>query len=495
MSNSLNLALPFLEEAQAQKSVTVNDALSRLDALVQLSVIERTLGTPPASPAEGDRYIVAAGATDAWLGQETKVAAFVDGAWGFFTPRAGWLAYVEGEDGVAVFDGSTWDALGGALGANTTDKLGINTSASDTNRLAVSSSYAVFAPAEGSGDVRIVATKDAAGDVVSHLFQSNYSGRAEFGLIGSDDFALKVSADGAAFAQAFSVDRTTARVSFDQEILTSGGAATLSGSGLSWSNGLSLSLGAADDSSSVALGASALAAATSGTDNTAVGASALGIASTGSQNVAVGTNAGAASTTASGNTLIGSAAGQTLTGADNSALGRDAFAGAPTSVTNCTVVGASATVTGSNQVQLGDSATTTYAYGAVQNRSDARDKADIRGTVLGLDFIKALRPVDFRWDYREDYRSPDSAGTVERPGEGSRIRSRYHHGFIAQDVEATIRQTGVDFGGFQDHSRSGGEDVKSIGYTEFVAPIVRAIQQLSDEVDELRLLLARHQTD
>ena len=46
---------------------------------------------------------------------------------------------------------------------------------------------------------------------------------------------------------------------------------------------------------------------------------------------------------------------------------------------------------------------TTYVYGTVQNRSDSRDKADVRDTVLGLDFINKLRPVDFKWDLREQY--------------------------------------------------------------------------------------------
>ncbi|UOM33839.1 DUF2793 domain-containing protein [Acuticoccus sp. I52.16.1] len=484
MSNSLNLELPYLEEAQAQKHVTVNDALTRLDSLVQLTVIDRDLAAPPGAPAEGDRYIVAASATGAWAGHEADVAAFVDGAWAFFAPREGWLAYVQDEDGLTVFDGAGWDALGGALAAHSTSKLGINTSASDTNKLAVSSSYALFSPAVGAGDVRIVATKDAAGDVVSHLFQTNYSGRAEFGLIGSDDFSLKVSADGSAFSQAFAVDRTTATVSFDNAIDADGAGVTLGADGVSWASGLSISLGAAGEAGSVAVGASALVAATTGTDNSALGASALGAVTTGSENVAIGGNAGGALTIASGATFVGFGAGAALTGADNSALGRDAFVGAPAAVTNCAAVGAAATVTGSNQVQLGDSATTTYAYGAVQNRSDARDKTDVRDTALGLAFVRALRPVDFRWDYREDYRGP--AGTVR---DGSKTRSRYHHGFIAQDVEALIGATGVDFGGFQDHAIGGGRDVKSLGYTEFVAPLVKAVQELSAEVDALRARL------
>ncbi|WP_226576816.1 DUF2793 domain-containing protein [Acuticoccus sediminis] len=486
MSNSLNLQLPLLEEAQAQKHVTVNDALSMLDLIVQLTVIDRIQTTPPVSVSEGDRYIVAVGATDAWAGHDTDVAAYIDGAWIFFAPRGGWIAFDQSTGGIATYDGAAWGELSVSLTANTTDKLGINTSADETNRLSVRSDYALFAPdptGTPSGDVRIVATKDSATDVVSHLFQNNYSGRAEFGLIGSDDFALKVSSDGSTFAQAFVVDHTTAKVSFDQDIAVAGGAVTLGSASLSWSTGLSLSSGAGGDAGSIALGAGALDAASSGTDNVAIGTSALAGVTSGALNVAVGDGAGAAVTTAGGNTFIGAGAGATVVGADNSALGQGAFAGAPTGITNCAAVGAGATVQGSHQVQLGNSATTTYAYGAIQDRSDERDKADVRDTALGLEFIRALRPVDFRWDYREDY---SGRGPGEASADGSKKRNRFHHGFLAQEIEQVIRRTGMDFGGYQDHAIAGGRDVKTLGYTEFVAPIVRAIQQLSEDVDALR---------
>ena len=70
-----------------------------------------------------------------------------------------------------------------------------------------------------------------------------------------------------------------------------------------------------------------------------------------------------------------------------------------------------------------------------------------------------------------------------------------HHGLIAQEVEALIEETGVDFGGFQDHSRSGGQDVKSIGYSELIAPMIKAIQEqqglLEAQRAEIETLKAR----
>lgn len=68
MSNSLNLELPYVEEGQAQKHVTVNDAFRRIDQIVQLAVIDRGRSVPPSAPAEGDRYIVGSAPTGAWVG-------------------------------------------------------------------------------------------------------------------------------------------------------------------------------------------------------------------------------------------------------------------------------------------------------------------------------------------------------------------------------------------------------------------------------------------
>ena len=177
-----------------------------------------------------------------------------------------------------------------------------------------------------------------------------------------------------------------------------------------------------------------------------------------------------------------------VTGSGNTAVGRNTFAGAPATISNSAALGDGATVTGSNQVQLGNSATTTYAYGAVGNRSDARDKTDVRDTLLGLDFINQLRPVDFRWDYREDYLRPAELPADEPwepPVPGSKVRTRYHHGLIAQDVAKTVASLGLDFGGYQDHAISGGADVKTIGYSELIGPIVKAIQELSDRISTL----------
>lgn len=121
MSDSIHLGLPFLEAAQAQKHVTVNEALRRLDALLHLSVVSRTLAAPPAEPEEGARYIVAADAEDAWEGHDGEIAARIDGAWMFFAAKAGWQAYDETAGALLFHDGMGWTlpASVGSSGAAT----------------------------------------------------------------------------------------------------------------------------------------------------------------------------------------------------------------------------------------------------------------------------------------------------------------------------------------------------------------------------------------
>jgi hypothetical protein len=112
MSTSTHLLLPFVLAAQAQKHVTVNEALRLLDGLVQLAVLDRHLTAPPASPADGARYIVAPGATGAWSGWDLNVAYYVDGAWMRLVPRTGWQAWVVDEASFLAWNGSAWVAAG-----------------------------------------------------------------------------------------------------------------------------------------------------------------------------------------------------------------------------------------------------------------------------------------------------------------------------------------------------------------------------------------------
>ena len=111
MADTANLELPLLAAGQAQKHVTVNEALSKLDWLVQLSLKSRTLATPPGGASEGDRYAVAPGATGAWSGQSQKIAIYLNGGWDFVQPLTGWRAFVEDEGAESVFASGQWTTL------------------------------------------------------------------------------------------------------------------------------------------------------------------------------------------------------------------------------------------------------------------------------------------------------------------------------------------------------------------------------------------------
>ena len=107
-----HLLLPYILASQAQKHVTHNEALRLLDAMVQLSVLDRTRTTPPASPVDGDRHIVASGATGLWAGWDLNVAFWVDGVWMRLVPRPGWLAWIAAEQAFVVWTGSAWEPVG-----------------------------------------------------------------------------------------------------------------------------------------------------------------------------------------------------------------------------------------------------------------------------------------------------------------------------------------------------------------------------------------------
>jgi hypothetical protein len=118
---SAKLRIPYLAAAQAQKHVTHNEAMTLLDTLVQLSVLDKDLSAPPSDPEEGDCYIVAGAegggtATGAWEGWETRVARYIDGTWRSYLPGqgagAGWLAWVLDEDAMYRFDGEAWELAG-----------------------------------------------------------------------------------------------------------------------------------------------------------------------------------------------------------------------------------------------------------------------------------------------------------------------------------------------------------------------------------------------
>lgn len=88
-----NLSLSELVASQSQPHIPINTSLRILDAVVQLSVID-LLESPPASPEEGDRYVVDADPSGDWVDYPNHVSMYSGGAWVFVAPQPGWIAYV-----------------------------------------------------------------------------------------------------------------------------------------------------------------------------------------------------------------------------------------------------------------------------------------------------------------------------------------------------------------------------------------------------------------
>jgi Protein of unknown function (DUF2793) len=240
--------LPLLAAAQAQKHVTHNEALLQLDALSCARFLDRDLSAPPGSPADGDTYLVKATASGDWTGQDGNVAYASDGAWRFALPFAGLMAFVADESIFAVYTGSSWVDLTSLLTFENLAMLGVNTSADATNKFAVKSSALLFDNIGGTVQAKI--NKHASGDTASLLYQTNYSGRAEFGLCGDDNFHAKVSPDGSSWTDAVVIDATSGALTL------AAGAKFPNGSAASPSLALNANYGLFYDSINTAIGLS-----------------------------------------------------------------------------------------------------------------------------------------------------------------------------------------------------------------------------------------------
>jgi hypothetical protein len=108
MSDTPRFFMPLLDAAQAQKHVTVNEALSRADALAAGRVERRDLAAPPASAADGEAFIVGQGATGEWAGQDGALALYLNGGWEFVAPWEGATFWVAAERLRATRDGGAW---------------------------------------------------------------------------------------------------------------------------------------------------------------------------------------------------------------------------------------------------------------------------------------------------------------------------------------------------------------------------------------------------
>lgn len=436
MEQSPRLSLSYVAPSQAQKHVTVNETFRRLDALAQAVVRSRTTAAEPASPAEGDAYIIPAGASgDAWSSYSANdLAAFQDGAWAQIAPFEGLRAWVADDDEFVIFNGSAWAALSGGGGSSeTAAKFGINTTADATNKLSVKSDAVLFSHDDvtpGSGDAQVKVNKAAAGDTASHLFQTGFSGRAEFGLTGDDDFHIKVSPD---------------NFSSSYDALTIG-----------------------KDSGNI------------------------GILRPASASFALDVGGGfrfwASDPATNENCYIIDQDTGSVTNVfwyQPSTLSFYLGTGTGEMVSRASVL----RPTGDNNQPLGTASqrwSVVYAATGTINTSDEREKTDLRDSDLGLAFLEDIRPVRFRYrrgGARQMRVDPvtDMAEYETLPGK------RTHYGLSAQNVRAALDKHGVeDFAGWVLTDKADPDSIQGLRYDQFIPILIAAMQELNREVTALK---------
>jgi hypothetical protein len=246
----------------------------------------------------------------------------------------------------------------------------------------------------------------------------------------------------------------------------------------------------------IANGYRALRSNTEGNFNTANGYNALYLNTLGSSNTANGHTALQLNTTGNDNTAIGSGALYlNTTGNCNTAIGAGADVSA-NNLTNATAIGYNVRATASNQVRIGNNIVTSIGgYAAWTNISDGRAKKNIRADVPGLNFINSLQPVTYnldpdamdellKSDDPEINRLNDSLRSSRSPEEKAfeakaraAKQKQVQTGFVAQDVEKIAKSIGYDFSGV-DVDEMG---IYGLRYAEFVVPLVKAVQELSEK--------------
>lgn len=373
----------------------------------------------------------------------------------------GMISYLEDTNAVEVYNGSTWVGLGGDAPIF---KQG--TSGEFLKSLGTAGVEWDSVPSPSN------ATPTTAGLVYGTTPSSGPSGYTDFGSVGVGYSALT---NGTAVG-------TTAMGWKAIESLTVGRGNTTIGC----KAGQSITEGEYN----VALGFRAGDSITTGDNNTLIGTQAGGGITTGSNNAVVGSSG----YTGSYNSSLGNTYPFTHTGSYNTAIGYHVgyLAGASASGNNNTLIGANAEAssdTVSNQITLGDSNITSLrcAVTSISSLSDERDKTDITDLEVGLSFIKDLRPVRFTWNSRtpDPIERPD--GTIVQPPAGK--VGIPDMGFIAQDLVAA--EDALEGHDFLQLTLRDNPDKLEASYGRLVPILVKAVQELSAEVETLKAQLAK----
>ena len=225
-----------------------------------------------------------------------------------------------------------------------------------------------------------------------------------------------------------------------------------------------------------AVGADALTSASKTNDrNTAVGYRAMHYGPKiqgGNDNTAVGANALDITEAGAHNTAIGAGSGPVPGGAYENGFPIGTIA-----------LGANAKTTADGQVRIG-SVQVTSIGGQVSwcTLSDGRFKRDLREDVSGLEFVNKLRPVSYTVDKTALQKFLGIPDSVINSRFASKEKPMRQTGFVAQEVDALVKKSGYVFNGVDAPKNE--KDPYTIRYADFVVPLVKAVQELSDKNEE-----------
>jgi trimeric autotransporter adhesin len=193
----------------------------------------------------------------------------------------------------------------------------------------------------------------------------------------------------------------------------------------------------------------------------------------------VGKSAGSLVTTGSDNTFVGNQAGDTVTtGQQLTIIG--GYSDASATIQNATAIGYNTNVTATNNIFLGNTSVSAIkGQVSFSTYSDERIKKDIKDTDLGLEFIKELKPRKYKRvapkDYPEEFKDPNK-DDLNNP-------DYIVDGLVAQEVKQTMDKLDVTFSGWDKDENT---TKQSLEYPAFVPALIKAIQELSTQVDELK---------
>ena len=236
-----------------------------------------------------------------------------------------------------------------------------------------------------------------------------------------------------------------------------------------------------------------------GSYNIAIGSSVLGTSIVGNNNIVVGNRALSYSSVGNNNSVFGADAmgsGLGSSGNFNTAIGYNTNVTGGSS--NSTALGSNAVSNSNDKIRFGNAAITVIeGQVAYSFPSDRRFKNSITEDVRGLDFIEKLRPVTYKFDTKmfDEFLTqdlPDST-KIKRSlsTDFSESQNIIHTGFIAQEVEQAAQELGFVFDGV--HAPTSKNDNYSVAYSQFVVPLVKAVQELSKKIEELKKLTEQQQ--